>query len=229
MLVAKFSLILNCANDTAVSSMFSFNPMKPEAEKLQCIYLLHCTLSYEIASQLIVLCSTSNNITKFVMVDNNFVGFRTMQLFLDNLHLFPKLQSVFVYHKNVESEYLITVAKEFICKDVSITMMNQEILLGVRCNDEQLNYAVKTGIKFTRLLLKHCTIIKCKKMLFQLIKHSENLDNIWLHNSLNDDVIMISQSLCKHSNLKFINLKNNNITENAAESLASAISNNKGL
>jgi len=94
MFLDKFSLILSCANDVAISSMFSFNPMKPETEKLQCIYLLQCTLSYETVSQLTVLYSTINNITNFVLIDNNF-EFRTMQLFLDNLHLYPMLQSVF--------------------------------------------------------------------------------------------------------------------------------------
>jgi len=228
MFLGKFSLILNCANDVAVSSMFSFNPMKPKTEKLRCIYLLHCTLSYETVSQLTVLYSTSNNITKFVVIDNNF-EFRTMQLFFDNLNLYPMLQSVFIYHRNVESEYLISAVKEFYCKSISTTMMNQEILLGVRCNDEHLNYAVKTDIKFTTLMLQHCTISKCKENLLKLVKRSKNLNNVRLCNSLNDDVIMLSQSLCKHSNLKLLNLQSNNITEKAAESLASAISNKNRL
>ena len=49
-------------------------------------------------------------------------------------------------------------------------------------------------------------------------------------NNLNDDgVIKIAHSLCKHSNLKCFNLRNNNITKEAAEALASIISSNTGL
>ena len=49
-------------------------------------------------------------------------------------------------------------------------------------------------------------------------------------NNLNDDgVIKIAQSLCKHSNLKFIDLQINKITKAAAEALASIISSNTGL
>ena len=49
-------------------------------------------------------------------------------------------------------------------------------------------------------------------------------------NGLNDDgVINIAQSLCKCSKLKVLNLQNNNITEKAAEALASVVSSNGGL
>ena len=49
-------------------------------------------------------------------------------------------------------------------------------------------------------------------------------------NNLNDDgIIKIAQSLYKHSKLKNINLQYNNITEEAAEALASIISSNTGL
>ena len=50
------------------------------------------------------------------------------------------------------------------------------------------------------------------------------------NNNLNDDgVIKIAQSLCKHSNLKVFNLRNNNITEEAAEALLSVITSNNCL
>ena len=49
-------------------------------------------------------------------------------------------------------------------------------------------------------------------------------------NGLNDDgVIKIAQSLSKHSNLKILNLRSNNLTEKAAKALATAISSNTRL
>ena len=56
---------------------------------------------------------------------------------------------------------------------------------------------------------------------------SDNKGLLLCDNNLNDDGI--AQSLCKHTRLKFINLRSNNITEKAAEALASIISNNTGL
>ena len=75
--------------------------------------------------------------------------------------------------------------------------------------------------KSKKLALKLTCIISNNKLM-------ENL--ILICNNLNDDgVIMISQSLCKHSNLRIINLQSNNITDEAAEALASVISSNTGL
>ena len=49
-------------------------------------------------------------------------------------------------------------------------------------------------------------------------------------NYLNDDgVKCIAQALCKHSKLKLLDMRNNNITEEAAEALVSVISSNNGL
>ena len=67
--------------------------------------------------------------------------------------------------------------------------------------------------------------------LTSIILHNKSIERLVLSdNSLNDDgVIKIAQSLCKHTELKMINLRSNNITEKSAEALASIISSNTGL
>ena len=67
--------------------------------------------------------------------------------------------------------------------------------------------------------------------LTSIISHNKSMESLLLSdNNLNDDgVIKIAQSLCKHNTLKVINLQSNNITEKAAEALASIISSNTGL
>ena len=107
---------------------------------------------------------------------------------IDNFNSFPVLQSIFVYHRSVKSKYLIRVANELSSKLVLVTMMNQDILIGVRSSEEQISYANKTNVKLTTLMLKHCdsTITKCKEGLIKLVEHSsQNLNNIWIYDSLN--------------------------------------------
>ena len=67
--------------------------------------------------------------------------------------------------------------------------------------------------------------------LASVIEHNELIEMLLLRdNNLNDlGVIEIAQSLCKSSTLKCINLQSNNITEKAAEALASVISSNTRL
>ena len=67
--------------------------------------------------------------------------------------------------------------------------------------------------------------------LTSIISVNKSIENLLLSdNNLNDDgVIKIAQSLCKHTKLKVINLRSNNITEKAAEALASIISSNARL
>ena len=64
-----------------------------------------------------------------------------------------------------------------------------------------------------------------------VITKNKSIERLLLgSNNLNDEGVReISKPLCKHYNLKAINLQNNNITEGAAELLASVISSNTGL
>ena len=49
-------------------------------------------------------------------------------------------------------------------------------------------------------------------------------------NNINDDVVMkTAHSLCKLSELKFLDLENNSITKESADALATVISNNTKL
>ena len=64
-----------------------------------------------------------------------------------------------------------------------------------------------------------------------VISKNKALKNLRLSNSnlKNDGVMKLTQSLCNHNKLKCINLQSNNITKEAAEAIASVISNNPGL
>ena len=72
---------------------------------------------------------------------------------------------------------------------------------------------------------------KLAPALTSLISYNKSTERLSLSdNNLNDDgVIKIAQSLCKHTKLKIINLRSNNITEKSAEALASIISSNTEL
>ena len=62
------------------------------------------------------------------------------------------------------------------------------------------------------------------------IKSNKHLEKLWFHNcSLKSSVIVILQSLSTISTLKYLNINDNNITEEAGEALASVITNNTGI
>ena len=232
MLVGKFSLIFQYASTAEVKYMLFLNPMKLEMKKLQYIYLMHCKLDYETTSQLTVLFVTCKCISKFIIYDNSF-GTQELKLFLDNLHSFPMLQTVFVYHKTVKSSYLMGVANKLNHKHLSITMLNQDVLIAMRCNEEeQLQFAVKTGVKFTTLMLKHCAISKFKENLLKLIEQSRNLNNICVYDSLKDNepTLQFLRSLEYNiTTVKVFDVRDNQLTKEATERLASVIKHNTKL
>ena len=230
MLVGRFSLILQYATTAEVTYMFFLNPLKLEMEKLQYVYLMHCKLDYETVSQLTMLFSTCKCISKFIIYDCNF-GTRELELFLDNLHAFPLLQTVFVYHKTVRSNYLMRVANKLNCKHQSIAMLNQDVLIAMRCNEEQLRFAVKTGVKFTTLVLKHCAISKYEDFL-KIVEHSRDLNNICAYDSLKDNqsTLQFLQSLNHNiTGVKVLDVQNNQLSKQATERLANFIKHNTKL
>ena len=223
MLAGKFSLILQNATDAEIEYTFFLNPMKLEVENFHYIYMLHCKLD-EKAKQLQELFSKCMYISKFVLYDNNF-GMQELELFLDNLHSFPMLQSVFVYHKIVKGNYLLRVANKLSRKRLSITMHNQDIFIGIRCKEEQLHFAVKARENFTALKLYHCAI---KEDLLKLVEHSHNLNDILVYDSLNDNesALQFLKSLEYVTTLQVLNLQNNQLTKQATEILANIIKHN---
>ena len=230
-LMGVFSLIFQYAATAEVTYMFFLNPMKVEMDKLQCIYLMYCTLDYETTSQLAMLFSTCKHISKFIIYDNNF-GNQEVELFLNNLHLFPMLQNVFVYHRTVKSAYLMRVANKLNCKHLSITMLNNNVLIAMRCNEEQLQFAVKTGVKFTTMLLKHCAIYKYIKDILKLIKRSRNLNSICVYDSLThaQSTLQFFQSLQDNiMAVTVLDLQSNQLTKLATEKLANVIERNRQL
>ena len=102
----------------------------------------------------------------------------------------------------------IQLSDSAISSDTELTETNHLNVNDNKCRNEELTPSI-------------ASVISRNKTIKDLIFYNNNLKD--------DGVMKLTQSLCKHNKLKCINLQSNNLTEKAAEALASVISSNPGL
>ena len=220
-LVGQYSLILQNVTDTQVEYIFfeDENLMKYDVEKIKYIYLIYCNLNCDTAKKLFSICKC---VSKVVMFDNT----QNFGLIHNSFHQFTMLRCIFFYNKIVEYQYISRVANKLSRRHLSVTMLNKDTLIGYRCREEHLQFAVNTGMKFTTLRLNHCPISNCKENFLKLIEYSHNL---WLNSSLDDSesTLQLLESLEYITTIKVLGIQNSHLTKQGIEGLANVIKHNK--
>ena len=219
----------------------------------------HCLISKQTANKLLQYISVINTLRKLHLTGNKLrlteeaakaltsiiVSNRELEeLYLGNNQLHLGITKLAVALKNISSLKVLDLANNNITE-----LAADELSAAIRANNslEKLclngNHLGSSTVMIVNALIEISTLKELDlndnknksgelaPTISSIITKNRSIEVLALRdNSLNDvGVIKIAQSLCKCSKLKVLDLQSNNITEEAAEALASIISSNTEL
>ena len=195
------------------------------------VLLQYCNINPDNVDFICKLITNCNNLKGFYIkdsiIENNFVAVTVLgalkqiscltQLDLSNNNLSQEVADdiVSVIRVNNLLEILLLNDNHLVSSTVSVVNALKEL-----STLEEVNLNGNKN-KSSDLAPAIASMIESNKRIEVLSLSDNNLKG--------NGIILIAKSLCKISALKVVNLQNNNITEEAAEALASIISNNIGL
>ena len=227
-LVNKVSLILYNANYSYVNHLIFANPMLPETNQMQTIFLSECELSNDTTVLLIQLLKQCNNLSTLLLLNNTFSSNNLNQL-VYGIKSKTTLRKLVLHQNNVTRSELYQIENSL--KEVQSLLINNEVLRGYNCSYEQLKYISPKPASFIALILQHCNIndhgfVSLNKI-FQRSSCLKEITITYYVSLIKSSTIL--QKMCNITTLSKLNLRGNNLTEEAAEVLTSIIMNNNQL
>ena len=227
-LVSKVSLILYNANYSYVNHLIFANPMLPETNLIQTIFLSECKLNNDTILLLIQLLEQCNNLSTLLLFNNTFNSDNLYQL-VYGIKSKNTLRKLVLHQNNVTSSELYQI--ENCLKEVQSLLINNEVLRGYNCSYEQLKYISPKATSFIALILQHCNIndqefVSINKI-FQQSSCLKEIEITYYVSLIKSSTIL--QKICNITTLSKLNLRGNNLTEEAGEALTSIIMKNNEL
>ena len=141
------------------------------------------------------------------------------------------LIEVYLLDKNshdISYHQAVTVLKQN--QNLSVMLVSSDTLVGYRCNHHQLNNALHMNKSLEYVILRYCLISDDIARVLSSYLIKSNLKELHLgNNNLGPSVTVILRALKEVTQLKVLDLDDNNITGEVAEDLANVIKNNSNL
>ena len=227
--LSKLSLILCNATYLHINHLIFANPMLPETTLMETVCLSHCELSDETTKLLIQLLNQCNNISVILLLNNTFSSNNLNQLMHTIISKYC-LKKIIVYQNNMTTHdinLLINVFQKF-----QILLINDKVLIGCNCCDEQLKYASEISPPLIILRLLYCYIEDhTLPSVYKLFQNYEHLREITICYCLIN--VPTNNKLLQHistiTTLRKLNVRGNKLTEENSPALMSVITNNTEL
>ena len=229
--LTKISLILCNANYLQINHLIFSNQKLPETNMIQTFCLSYCKLNNVTTKLLVEFLNQCNNLLTLLLFNNNISSNDLKQL-MDTIKSKDSLRYVTVQQKKLKEYDAFLLEKVF--KKTEILLINDKILRGYLCSDEQFEYASHNVIipPITILMIRYSNFgYHALVLLNKLFQNCVSLKEIIINYSLID--IPTADVLLKHigtiTTLRVLNLKGNRLTEEAVRPLKYIITNNPGL
>ena len=232
--VSKKSLFLYNVSYHHINLLSFYNPIFCEMNLITIVCLSNCSLRDNIIELLVQLLNHCNSISTLLLMNNDISQYNLNKL-IDAVGRKKGLPSgslrKVTIHQNNMTEYNLFLLEDKL-KKVQLLLMNNEILLGYKCSDEQLKYASLRISSVKLIIIQYSHITYHTLAIFEeLFKQSVCLQIVAItHASIDSQTAnKLLQHMSIITTLRKLNLEGNNLTEQNAVALASVISSNTGL
>ena len=232
--VSKQSVFLCNASNPHVNRLIFCNPMFCEMNLITTVCLSNCSLRSNIIELLVQLFNHCNSISTLLLMDNDVSQYNLNKLIdaVGRKKSLPNglLRKVTVHQNNMTVDNLCLLEDKL--KNIQLLLMNNEVIRGYMCSDEQLKFASLRISSIRVIIIQYYNITDHSLLIFnELFKQSVCLQTVSITHASIDS--QIANKLLQHmsiiTTLKRLNLKGNKLTEQISVGLASVISSNTGL